>query len=344
MAKRSVQKTREEPIEEIDLSSEDYETYRPTGTEEGELEVDEEAYSLLEYISLEWPSMSLDICKSRIVLGTFPDRDRTEEHDNQIVEVELERTADGSGLSVLEFRTHPADRAFNKVRICNAIFALSDSFLTKFDLECNVVAEVKGFFRFGLHVSDSYVIVGCENGNVEVYSHSLELLGCISSGESPIECVGFDDARSIIATGSLDHRVRIFDLKGELLSTIENDSEVNSLDARNGHVVFGDDNGRVHLVNLETGSREVFEWHCTPISFVRWRDDEVFVTGSDEQVCLWDITLEDEQGLDVPRSLLFVHQGQRCYKDCAFYGSSIAVTSEDGLCVFEPVSFAELSE
>lgn len=344
MAKRCSQGVREEAIEEADLSSEDYEAYRPTGAEDGELEVDEEAYSLLEYIGLEWPSMSLDTHKSRILLGTCPDQNQAAGCSSQMVEVELGGAMSSGDFGLLEFKTHKASRTFNRIRVCNAVFALSDSFLTKFDLACNAVAEVRGSYRFGLHVSHDRVIAGCEDGSVEIYSHGLELLGRISSGASPIECVGLDDTKGRIVAGSLDHKVRVFDSAGQLLSTIENDSEVNSLDTRNGMLAFGDDSGRVHLVNLETGSREVFEWHCTPISFLRWRDDDVFVTGSDEQVCLWDVTLEDQQDLDVPRCLLFVHQGQRHYKDCAFLGRSVAVTSEDGLCVFEPASFAEMDE
>lgn len=323
-----------EIIEDNDFSSDECKAYRPTRQESTELEVDEEVYLFLEHIDLEWPAMTLDTCESKVLVGTFPDVEK-EKSASQLIELELKHN-----LKKLQYLKHTIPRVFNKLRVSNGIFGLSDKFITKLDKKFKIVAEVEGSYSFGLCVTRDWVIVGCRNGSVEVYDLNLKLVRKMSSGDVPIECVGFSGNGQII-TGSLDHKIRIFDLKGSLLSTIETDSEINCLEARNEKFVFGDDNGQVHLMDLSTGSKEVYKWHCTPISFVRWKDDNVFLTGSDEQVCLWDITLEDEEALEVPKNLLFVHQGQRNYKDCAFYGNKIIVTSEDGLCVFEPISLVE---
>jgi len=369
----------EEFIDEVDFSSEDCEVYRPTAVPEEDLEVDEEAYTVLEYIDLEWPAMSLDTRDSTVVLGTYPEN---QDNGSQLVEVNLSGLIASEGTGSPAFKKHGVKRIFSKIRIHNAIFGLSNGFLTKFDFKYKVISEVKGSYRFGLAVTPEYVIAGCNDGTVEVYAHDLKLVRRITAGEAPIECVGFDptvkftrddgtEAAGVVVAGSLDHSVRVFDLNGTLIKTISCDAEVNSLDVRGGHLVFGDDSGLVHLVDLNTGSRETLQWHCTPISFVRWKDDDVFLSGSDEQVCVWDRSLEkveDSKGLDktesskgldksesskgldktgnlnIPNNLIFVHQGQRYYKDCAFYGDVVVVTSEGGLCLFEPISLMDYED
>lgn len=343
MGRKNKKLQKEVQIEDSDFSSEDYEIYKPKAEEENELEVDEEAYSILEYVNLEWPSMSLDIFKSKIIFNEFSDQNQSEVK-TRIIEIDMQNAIKSGDFNRIEFKKYPINRIFNKIRICDAIFGLSDNFITKLDMKFNVIAEIKGSYRFGLYVSHDYILAGCEDGTTEVYNFDLKLLFKISSGSSPIECVGFDIENEMFVTGSLDKKIRLFDIKGNLVSTIENDSEINSLDIKNGILIFGDDNGKIHIYNIKTQKKEMFEWHCTPISFVRWKDDEIFVSGSDEQVCVWDISIDDQEDTTLPKYLLFVHQGQKYYKDCAFHNNKIIVTSEDGLCLFEPSNFTALEE
>ncbi|KAM0681071.1 Ribosome assembly protein rrb1 [Glugoides intestinalis] len=339
--------THSEMLEDDCYSSEDIETYKPSNTTNtNELEVDEEAYQFILHIDLEWPTMSLDLLNSKIILGTFPDDGM--QNKSELVEIDIENIEENSDRNVMNFRRTPIGQVFNKVRVSDAIFALTDNSLLKYSFDFKLLAHVKGSYRFGLHLS-KYVIVGCENGFIEIYNNNLELIKKFSTGTTPVECVAFENDR--VYSGSIDGVLRVFDLSGTLLHSISNDFEINAVDIRNGKLIFGDENGKIHLLDLETGSKDVFEWHCTPISFLRWRDDEIFASGSDEQLCLWDITLEEEDETlpndetlknkedDIPNNLLFVHQGQSYYKDCAFYDNKVVATSENGLCVFSPLSF-----
>lgn len=329
-------------VEDEDISSEDIEVYKPTNKETEELEADEEAYNLLEYIDLEWPSLSLESVGSKIILGTYP---ANISDDIDLIEIEIEN----ADFEKLNYRKQRINRPINKIRSSGSIFAVSDTHLSKFDSRLKLIAEVAGSYRFGLSVSEQYVVVGCQNGMVEVYNHNLKPVSKFKAGDSSIECVGYltrsDTKDSFIVTGAVDQMLKIFDINGNMVESFQNDSEINCLDVKNNKIVFGDDNGKIHLIDVVSGDKTVYEWHSSSISFVRWKDEEVFVSGSDEQVCIWDITLEEEETvMEAPKNLLFVHQGQMYYKDCAFNDKKVIVTSEEGLCVFEPVSFFNIEE
>ena len=62
--------------------------------------------------------------------------------------------------------------------------------------------------------------------------------------------------------------------------------------------------------------------HSAPITSVEWHptDSSVFAaSGSDDQVTLWDLSVErddsDQDNLEIPPQLLFIHQGQHDIKE-----------------------------
>lgn len=313
-------------------SSGDIETYRPAW-EDQELEFDAEAYTLMEYIDLEWPAQSIDISDSRIFLGTVPDMSSSRA-SLDLVRIDIKHT----DFKHLHYKKSRIDRCINRLRVGKHVFALSDSHLTKYDMDLNAVAEVEGRYGFALCVTETYVFAGSMDGFVECYDSNLDQILRFRAHEQSIESIAFEDG--VIFTGSVDHTVRMFKMDGSLVEELANGSEVNCLDVRNGKLVFGDEDGLLHIYSVDTKTRETIEWHASPISLVRWRDSDIFASGSDEQVCLWDVTLEADQECGFSQYLLFVHQGQRLYKDCCFEGNRVIVTAEDGLCVFEPISFA----
>ena len=96
-----------------------------------------------------------------------------------------------------------------------------------------------------------------------------------------------------------------------------------------------------------------FKYHLAPITSVEWsptEDSVVAVSGADDQVSIWDMSLEEdreEQGMiqsgqiegidDLPPQLLFVHQGQRDIKEIHFHPQVpgvIVSTAGDGFNVF----------
>lgn len=104
-----------------------------------------------------------------------------------------------------------------------------------------------------------------------------------------------------------------------------------------------------------------FNWHSAPITSIEWHpsEDSVFAaSGADEQVTLWDLSVEqddDETGRrqtdvspaerknlkDVPPQLLFVHQGQQDVKEVHWHPQipgAVVTTAADGFNIFKTIS------
>lgn len=330
MTKKNLKDNVEE-LQDEDYSSEDMDVYKPTKLENEELVVEEDAYNLLEYIDLEWPSQTVDIYDSRIFLGTCPNLSE-KKTSFELLRIDLKYT----DYKKLDYEKTKIDVLINKIRISKHIFALSDSSLLKFDLNLKLIKEVKGMHGFALYITPDRVFVGSMEGYVTIYSHNLDLIKSFQAHNSSIESICFDG--KIIYTGSTDHSLKMHSLDGILLDNIQNDCDINCVDVMDGRLAFGDDKGVIGIYNVGSKTLEKIEWHSTPINFIRWKDNDIFACGSDEQLCLWDITLEEVENQEYPKYLLFVHQGQRNYKDCCFEDNKVIVTTEDGVCVFEPIS------
>lgn len=94
----------------------------------------------------------------------------------------------------------------------------------------------------------------------------------------------------------------------------------------------------------------VFEHHKDQITSVEWNpnDSSVFVaSGSDDQVTIWDVSLErdetpdNEDEPDVPPQLLFIHMGQNDIKEVHWHPQIPGVlfsTAQNGFNVFRPLS------
>lgn len=100
-----------------------------------------------------------------------------------------------------------------------------------------------------------------------------------------------------------------------------------------------------------------FSWHKGPITSIEWHptEDSAFVaSGSDDQITIWDLAVEedqDENGLssqdqdlamkDVPPQLLFVHQGQKDIKEVHWHpqiAGAVMSTALDGFNIFKTIS------
>ncbi|KAI5151614.1 hypothetical protein ENBRE01_2260 [Enteropsectra breve] len=324
-------KVNEDVPADEDFSSEDMDTYVPSGKESG-LEVDERAYKMLEYINLEWPAQSIAVIDSQLYLGTNPDM----ESGNPVMEL-IAIDLSSNDFENLKHRESRIDKFVNKLRINKKIFALADNSLSSYSLSLGKIKSLPGDFGYGLFVTDEHVFAGTFAGSLHIYDHDLNLISNWQLHGNSIEAIAVEN--NLIYTASVDKTVKITDMEGKCLKTIENEAEINCLDVRNGKIIYGDDDGMVHLVDTETEKKETISWHQSSVAAVQWRDNDIFASCSDEQLCLWDISLEEEW--DYHKYLLFVHQGQEFYKDIAFDGDKVITTALDGLCVFVPVSFEE---
>lgn len=98
-----------------------------------------------------------------------------------------------------------------------------------------------------------------------------------------------------------------------------------------------------------------FKWHTDQITSIEWNPNEssvLCVSGGDDQVTLWDLSLEadtDElkvtnglgEEVQVPAQLLFVHMGQKAVKEIKWHQQIPGVvvsTSETGFNVFKTIN------
>lgn len=98
-----------------------------------------------------------------------------------------------------------------------------------------------------------------------------------------------------------------------------------------------------------------FQWHRSAITSIEWSPTEgsmIVVSGEDNQVTLWDISLEadteelviknhNEEEIKVPPQLLFVHQGQENVKEVHWHRQVPGVlvsTAFNGFNVFKTIN------
>ncbi|KAI5168781.1 ribosome assembly protein RRB1 [Pancytospora epiphaga] len=325
MTKNSQRSYKEEAQDE-DYSSEDMKTHKPDETDR-DLEVDERAYTLLEYLNLEWPAQSISVKDSKIYLGTNP-----QEGSAELISVDIKDT----DYQNLKYKDAKINYQINKIRVGRHIYAIADKHLLVYERDTlKFLRAAEGDFGYGLCVTEDVIYAGERDGYLCKYTHDLELIERVKMHKASIEAIGISDGR--IFTGSVDHTLKVSDVNGNVVKEMKNNSDINCLDINGDKLVYGDDDGCIKLVDVRNFEAEEISWHTTPISAVRWKDAEVFASCSDEQVCLWDTSFVDEW--DFHKYLLFVHQGQRMYKDVDFDDKRVITTAIEGISIFTPVSF-----
>ncbi|BFZ64366.1 hypothetical protein YB2330_005509 [Saitoella coloradoensis] len=126
----------------------------------------------------------------------------------------------------------------------------------------------------------------------------------------------------------------------------------------------GADDGRFSVWDLRTFGKgktpepvATFKWHTAPITSIEFHpteDSVLAVAGADDQVTLWDLSVEldaEEEagrrelakagGMEVPSQLMFVHQGQEQIKEVHWHPQIPGVvvsTAGNGFNVFKTIS------
>ncbi|CAD26621.1 BETA-TRANSDUCIN REPEAT CONTAINING PROTEIN [Encephalitozoon cuniculi GB-M1] len=320
------------------LSSSDYEVYEPRGDDE-DLEVSEDAYNVMEYISLDWPAQSIDILRGfTVVLGTNPAEGGTP----GMVSIDLFPTNGMKAPGKMKISKRNVKESYNKVRVNGEmVYCLSDDKLVVHDSKFEEVykREISKGLGYGLCFSNSGCVFGTRSGEVSTNDWKFNEVSTMSVHEDSVEGLCHHDG--MIFSGSCDHSIGITDIRsGSTVFRKRFGSDINAVDFNGDYTLaFGDDEGTIRLMDIRNHSIEEVTRHKTPISCLRWRDSDILASGSDEQVCIWDMSLDPSEDLGY---LLFVHQGQKFYKDVAFCRGNndyVVTTSIDGLCVFYPISF-----
>ncbi|KAF8516693.1 glutamate-rich WD repeat-containing protein [Hysterangium stoloniferum] len=194
-----------------------------------------------------------------------------------------------------------------------------------------------------------------------------------TSHTSSVEDLQWSPAEpTVFASCSADRSIRIWDVRVRgrksaiaLEAAHDNDVNVISWNKNTTYLLLsGGDEGGIKAWDLrnfkESSERQPspaasFAWHEAPITSIEWHptEDSIFAaSGADEQVTLWDLSVEHDEdegginedsqgGKDVPPQLLFVHQGQKDIKELHWHPQmpgAVVTTASDGFNFFKTIS------
>lgn len=167
---------------------------------------------------------------------------------------------------------------------------------------------------------------------------------------------------TVFISASSDRSVKIWDTRDSRRRPQLSMSDVHASDVNvlswNSHVSYllasGADDGSFKVWDLRgaKASQSValasFSYHKQAVTAIEWApfDESVLcVSSADDQVTIWDLSVEAEEETPAdgsaayPPQLLFIHQGQRNVKELHFHPQIpgvVMTTAEDGLNVFKP--------
>lgn len=170
---------------------------------------------------------------------------------------------------------------------------------------------------------------------------------------------------SVFASCSSDQTVKIWDTRNKKRSAVSvrasgSDVNVISWNKKASYLLAsGHDDGVFSVWDLRTFSPNAastpvatFKWHHGPITSIEWHPTEesvLAVSGADNQLTLWDLSVEPDSEQDgqmttheeVPPQLLFVHQGQEDIKELHFHKQipgCVISTANTGMNIFKTIS------
>jgi len=169
---------------------------------------------------------------------------------------------------------------------------------------------------------------------------------------------------TVFASCSVDKTIKIWDVREKkhqpAISWEAGSTDVNVMSWGRKTVyllVAGSDDGALRVWDLRSLKGKAndcscvahFKWHKSPITSVQWdpNDESVFAAASeDDSITIWDLSterdeeeLEEEDLVDIPPQLLFIHQNQTDVKEIRYHQqipSVLMSTAIEGFDIFKP--------
>lgn len=173
--------------------------------------------------------------------------------------------------------------------------------------------------------------------------------------------------KCVFASCSSDQTIKIWDTragKRHQLSVNAHDSDVNVMNWNQNTdflLASGADDGifkiwdlRQNFGSAQTTAVASFKWHSAPITSIEFHPQDssmLAVSGSDNQLTIWDLSVErdaeEEKNVtnsdinDIPPQLMFIHQGQTDIKELHWHKQLTGVigsTAGDGFNIFKTIN------
>ncbi|KAI5134441.1 ribosome assembly protein RRB1 [Nematocida ausubeli] len=353
MAKKQKRRERKEnnnegesliPLENDEFSTEEssHEEYEAMGKpEEMDLQM-ENVYRIHEQIQLDWPSLSVclkeeegRILVEQAIPGAAP----------CLLDLEVVLAGDNK-RSVRPVKKVETAHQANRIRARNGkIYTISDRSIDIYTSSLTPIYTKNISGGYGLSIYKSSLFYG--DGAAIVQQKDLEgnHVESFNINQNEIFSIASISENEAFAG---THAINLVDFRcNDAKQYLLNDCDINSI-AYNGEniIVAGDDKGMLRVIDIrqETPLEEI-KFHQSPISHIQFSSKDVFASASSCEIVMWDMSYEETEGWEYHKYLSFVHQGQAYYKDFEFIADdTIMAASENGLCIFSPISQIETPE
>lgn len=311
------------------------------------LEVDDKAYSLLEHLTLEWPTQTVCFINSEILLlGTNPDINNY--NNASIYSLDFTKTNDYTDLN--KFTSKKIYPSFiNRIRkndtdLINKFIAVSDKSLYLFNNN-ELIKEYNGdtLLDYGIAINSNYICYS-ENGNINI----IDINSFNKINNNQLHYKNINDIvleNNLIFSASNDFSIKTFDIRSnEIIFNETFNCDVNSIDSnKENKLICGLENGEIKIFDKRNGKIEkTLQWHKSAITSLKFYSNEEFYSSSFEKCCLWDLDLEEIENWEYPNELIFEHSGDKNYKDMCINNNTgespvFATCGEEWVCLFSPI-------